>query len=155
MSSWGKRMFFFADLLLVLLLDTFPPQISHINVRTQYSKVKGNVRVDMCAHKGACCAHSYEVGYCKRRRPVVLGTTNEASNHNVIEIYAMTNKNHTTLSPVAYCWLFLAVRRSDAAERPHREAITAPDERTARQMLAGQFVLSFAGRLPVQGVKHA
>lgn len=83
------------------------------------------------------------------------GNTTGASNHNVIEIYAMTNKNHTTLSPVAYCWLFLAVRRSDAAERPHREAITAPDERTARQMLAGQFVLSFAGRLPVQGVSHA
>lgn len=50
---------------------------------------------------------------------------------------------------------FLAVRRSDLNDRPHRETITAPDELTARRLLAGRFVLCFAGRVPSQEVRHA
>lgn len=53
-----------------------------------------------------------------------------------------------------FIWLFLAVCRSDMADQPRRKAVTAPDERTARRMLAAQFVLFFAGRLPVQEVYH-
>lgn len=53
-----------------------------------------------------------------------------------------------------FIWLFLAVCRSDMADRPHRETVTAPDERTARRMLAAQFILFFAGRLPVREVYH-
>ena len=107
------------------------------------------------------CSPECKVVFTKARdRPVnsnapECGNTAEAFNHNVIETYAMTNKNHTTLPPVAYCWLFLAVSRSDTSARPHRESITAPDEHAARKLLAGQFVLSFAGRLPVQGGNHA
>ncbi|EPA6640960.1 host cell division inhibitor Icd-like protein [Serratia marcescens] len=50
---------------------------------------------------------------------------------------------------------FLAVRRSDLNDKPHRESVTAPDELTARRLLAGNFVLCFAGRVPAQGVRHA
>ncbi|WP_164095358.1 host cell division inhibitor Icd-like protein [Serratia marcescens] len=53
-----------------------------------------------------------------------------------------------------YTWLFLAVRRSDVSERPHRETITAQSEREARSLLARDFVLSFAGRLPAREVTH-
>ncbi|EBU3473860.1 host cell division inhibitor Icd-like protein, partial [Salmonella enterica] len=35
-----------------------------------------------------------------------------------------------------------------------RETITAPDEMTARRLLAGRFVLCFAGRVPAQEVRH-
>ncbi|WP_425272523.1 host cell division inhibitor Icd-like protein [Rahnella inusitata] len=148
-------MFFLADLLLVLPLDTYAPQNSDIHVRTQYNKESQNVRVDMCAHMETYCAHSIVIRYYNERRPDVLATTIEASNQNVIEIYAMTTMNTNTHSPAIYYWLFLAVSRSDSNDRPHREAVTAPDERTARQILTRQFVLSFAGRLPVQEAKHA
>jgi hypothetical protein len=148
-------MFFFADLLLVFPLDTYTPQDSDSHVRTRYIKKSQNVRVDMCAHKETYCAHSIVIRYYNERRHEVLATTIEASNQNVIEIYAMTTKNSNTHSPAIYYWLFLAVNRSDASARPHREAVTAPNERAARQILAGQFVLSFAGRLPVQEAKHA
>ncbi|MCW6542988.1 host cell division inhibitor Icd-like protein [Yersinia ruckeri] len=67
----------------------------------------------------------------------------------------MTIKNDNTLSPVAYCWLFLAVSRTDSAVRPHREAIIANNEHTARQLLSAKFVLFFAGRLPIQEARHA
>ncbi|WP_370604418.1 host cell division inhibitor Icd-like protein [Citrobacter braakii] len=54
-----------------------------------------------------------------------------------------------------YTWLFLAVTRADLSARPHRESVTAPDERTARRQLAGRYVLCFAGRVPAQAVHHA
>lgn len=58
--------------------------------------------------------------------------------------------NHT---PTRFKFLFLAVCRSDLNAKPHRESVTAHSEQDARRSLAGQFVLSFAGRLPE--VNHA
>ncbi|ECA5828289.1 host cell division inhibitor Icd-like protein [Salmonella enterica subsp. enterica serovar Hvittingfoss] len=55
-----------------------------------------------------------------------------------------------------FIFYFLAVRRADLHDIPHREAIAAPDELTARRSLVGRYVLSFAGRIPVLEVKtHA
>lgn len=59
----------------------------------------------------------------------------------------------TALHP-EFTFHFLAVRRADLHDRPHRESITAPDELTARRQLARDFVLLFAGRTPVKGVRH-
>ncbi|HFQ7289829.1 TPA: host cell division inhibitor Icd-like protein [Yersinia enterocolitica] len=53
--------------------------------------------------------------------------------------------NHT---PTRFKFLFLAVCRSDLNAKPHRESVTAHSEQDARRSLAGQFVLSFAGRIP-------
>lgn len=47
-----------------------------------------------------------------------------------------------------YVWLFLAVRRSDLRDKPHREQVTAPDYRTACSLMARDFVAAFAGRMP-------
>lgn len=60
-----------------------------------------------------------------------------------------------TTSYPEFTFHFLAVRRSDLNDRPHRESVNAPDETTARRMLARDFVLLFAGRVPSQGVRHA
>lgn len=61
-----------------------------------------------------------------------------------------------TLTPLPpeFTFHFLAVRRADLHDKPHRESVTAPDELTARRHLARDFVLLFAGRTPVQGVRH-
>ncbi|EGK6861672.1 ash family protein [Salmonella enterica subsp. enterica serovar Glostrup] len=61
---------------------------------------------------------------------------------------------HTPSHP-EFTFYFLAVRRSDLSDRPHRESVSAPDETTARRMLARDFVLLFAGRVPAQEVRHA
>ncbi|ASY81919.1 repressor [Pectobacterium polaris] len=53
-----------------------------------------------------------------------------------------------------FTFLFLAVRRAELRALPHREAVIAPDEISARRLLARDYVLAFAGRLPVQGVSH-
>ncbi|OWF77199.1 hypothetical protein B4907_19125 [Yersinia kristensenii] len=62
--------------------------------------------------------------------------------------------NHTQTRP-KFQYLFLAVCRSDLNAKPHRESVTAHSEQDARRSLAGQFVLSFAGRIPAQGVCNA
>ena len=59
-----------------------------------------------------------------------------------------------TQSHPQYTWLFLAVRRSDALNTPHRKKVTAPDLKSARRVLARDFVTFFAGRLPVREVAH-
>ena len=47
-----------------------------------------------------------------------------------------------------YTWLFLAVRRSDMQDRPHRLQINAPDYLTARKIISGDYIAAFAGRIP-------
>lgn len=152
-SSWGKRIFFFADLLLVLLLATFTPQGGYSYVRTLYSKKKNNVSVDMCAHIRTYCAHSIFLGYYKKQRLGVLGTTTEASNHNVKRTYTMAT-HHSTQTRPNFIWLFLAVRRSDVADKPRRHQITAPTYDAARRLVARDYVAAFAGRLPTGADVH-
>lgn len=54
-----------------------------------------------------------------------------------------------------FIWLFAAVSRADLTDHtPHMVRIAAPDELTARRSLVGRYVLSFAGRIPVQEVCH-
>ncbi|WP_083962961.1 host cell division inhibitor Icd-like protein [Buttiauxella gaviniae] len=58
-------------------------------------------------------------------------------------------------SHLQYTWLFLAVRRSDLSDLPHREEVIASDYPTARRLIARDHIAAFAGRLPVQEVHHA
>lgn len=51
-----------------------------------------------------------------------------------------------------FTFIFAAVRRTDAAARPCMLRTVAGDERSARASLARDYVLSFAGRLPVRAV---
>lgn len=53
-----------------------------------------------------------------------------------------------------FVWLFLAVRRSDVSDKPHRHQIIAPTYDAARRLMARDFVATFAGRLPLREVSH-
>lgn len=58
----------------------------------------------------------------------------------------------TTLTPThpTFCYLFAAVRRSALTDSPRIVRTVADTERNARRVLARDYVLSFAGRLPVK-----
>ncbi|HGE8464730.1 host cell division inhibitor Icd-like protein [Serratia nevei] len=60
----------------------------------------------------------------------------------------------TTLTPThpTFCFLFAAVRRSALTASPRMVRTVADSERNARRVLARDYVLSFAGRLPVKAV---
>lgn len=46
-------------------------------------------------------------------------------------------------------FIFYAVSRLNLQDKPHREEVIAESEKDARKLLAGRFVLSFAGKVPV------
>ncbi len=58
----------------------------------------------------------------------------------------------TTLTPThpTFCFLFAAVRRSALTASPRMVRTVADSEHNARRLLARDYVLSFAGRLPVK-----
>ncbi|WP_447241387.1 host cell division inhibitor Icd-like protein [Klebsiella quasipneumoniae] len=89
----------------------------------------------------------------KWQRPGVLGTTTEASNHNVIGANTMACIQHTQTRP-KYQYRFLALNRHDKKAKPCRLSVEAATEREARSILAPHFILSLAARLPVQEVRH-
>ncbi|MBE4895193.1 MULTISPECIES: host cell division inhibitor Icd-like protein [Enterobacter cloacae complex] len=66
------------------------------------------------------------------------------------EIVLMTTA--LTVTHPEFTFIFAAVRRTDAAARPCMLRTVAGDERSARASLARDYVLSFAGRLPVKAV---
>ncbi|MBD1228580.1 host cell division inhibitor Icd-like protein [Xenorhabdus griffiniae] len=60
----------------------------------------------------------------------------------------------TIPTPTHFKFVFLSVKRADLNAIPSRVETIAPDEHNARSTLSRDFVLLFAGRLPVQEVRH-
>ncbi|RSB59832.1 host cell division inhibitor Icd-like protein [Atlantibacter subterranea] len=53
-----------------------------------------------------------------------------------------------------FTYLFLALRRADCTARPCPVRVTATSERDARQRLSADFIVCFAGRLPVRNSRE-
>jgi len=86
----------------------------------------------------------------KSNAPECVNTT-EASDHKpLIEVTVMAGSQHTQTHP-KFTWRFLALSAS-ARNVIH---ITAATEREARDQSPAGCVMVFAGRLPLQGVRHA
>ena len=79
--------------------------------------------------------------------------TNRASDHNVTEAYTMAGTQHTQTHS-KYQYRFMALLRADMTAAPCRLTIEATSEQEARQRLSGRYILSFAGCIPAQEVRH-
>ncbi|HEQ1858620.1 TPA: ash family protein [Providencia alcalifaciens] len=77
-----------------------------------------------------------------------IGVSSGDSYDNVKEIIVMM----ATPTQTQFKFLFLAVKRTDKTDTPHRIEATAQNEHDARLMLVRDYILSFAGRLPTQEV---
>jgi len=78
------------------------------------------------------------------------GNSGGSCNQLTMEIVLMTTV--LTAAHSQFTFIFAAVRRADAFARPCMLRTVACDERSARASLARDYVLSFAGRLPVKAV---
>ena len=143
-SAWGKRIPFVADLLFLALVAM---KRSPLSVMTPYTNFERKKRVDVPQHFALMCPNTLIILGAKKATPQSATNTAEASIHNVNEAYTM-EYSHSTQTHPKFQYLFLAVNRSDLNAKPHRESVTAHSEQDARRSLSGQFVLSFAGRLP-------
>ncbi|MEY1578893.1 host cell division inhibitor Icd-like protein [Providencia manganoxydans] len=80
--------------------------------------------------------------------PIEICTSGGDSLDKLKEIIVMM----ATPTQTQFKFLFLAVKRTDKTDTPHRIEATAPNEHDARLMLVRDYILSFAGRLPAQEV---
>ncbi|CAM1016450.1 MULTISPECIES: host cell division inhibitor Icd-like protein [Proteus] len=80
-----------------------------------------------------------------------IGVSSGDSLTKLLEIIVMM----ATPTQTQFKFLFLSIKRSDTTAKPCRITITAPNEHDARLMLVRDYILSFAGRLPVKEVAHA
>lgn len=83
--------------------------------------------------------------------PIEIETSGGDSLTKLTEIIVMM----ATPTQTQFKFLFLSIKRSDTTAKPCRIAVTAPNENSARLMLVRDYILSFAGRLPVKEVAHA
>lgn len=77
-----------------------------------------------------------------------IGVSSGDSLTKLTEIIVMM----ATPTQTQFKFLFLAVKRTDKTDTPHRIEATASNEHDARLMLVRDYILSFAGRLPVKEV---
>ncbi|HDF2363967.1 TPA: ash family protein [Morganella morganii] len=80
--------------------------------------------------------------------PIEIETSGGDSFDNTKEIIVMM----AIPAQTQFKFLFLAVKRADSTDIPHRIEATAPNEHSARLLLVRDYILSFAGRLPVREV---
>ncbi|HAT1525743.1 TPA: ash family protein [Morganella morganii] len=77
-----------------------------------------------------------------------IGVSSGDSSDKVKEIIVMM----AIPAQTQFKFLFLAVKRTDSTDIPHRIEATAPNEHSARLLLVRDYILAFAGRLPVREV---
>ncbi len=80
--------------------------------------------------------------------PIEIGTSGGDSFDKLKEIIVMM----AIPAQTQFKFLFLAVKRTDSTAIPHRIEATAPNEHSARMLLVRDYILAFAGRLPVREV---
>ncbi|HEP0390525.1 host cell division inhibitor Icd-like protein [Serratia marcescens] len=86
----------------------------------------------------------------------VWATTIECRNSGG-SCYQLTMETAIMATPLTqthpkFCFLFAAIRRTAQTAIPCMLRTVADSEHSARRLLARNYILSFAGRLPVQGV---
>lgn len=89
----------------------------------------------------------------KKTTPRTGGTVPGRLTNNVKETNVMA-KLHSNQVHLKYQYIFLALSRANLQDKPHREDVIACSEREARSLLAGRFILSFAGRIPFEEARH-
>lgn len=152
-TSWGKRIFFICDLLLM-----FPVAIrmsGYFEVCTHYTKRCVNKTLDTVAHLNLICMHTNNCGVytaTPRSGGTHAGrlTTNDRKSIEVAMLNHTTHpqgRNSHNLNK--YIWRFIAL----STAQPRVIHIEATSEQEARQQSPDGCVMVFAARIR-QGVRH-
>ncbi|EKR1239798.1 host cell division inhibitor Icd-like protein [Escherichia coli] len=152
-TSWGKRIFFICDLLLM-----FPVAIrmsGYFEVCTHYTKRCVNKTLDTVAHLNLICMHTNNCGVYTAT-PRSGGTHAGRLTTNDRKSIEVAMRNHTTHPQGRdshdlnkYIWRFIAL----STAQPRVITIEATSEQEARQQSPAGCVMVFAARIR-QGVHH-
>ncbi|HAN7628999.1 TPA: host cell division inhibitor Icd-like protein [Escherichia coli] len=152
-TSWGKRIFFICDLLLM-----FPVAIrmsGYFEVCTHYTKRCVNKTLDTVAHLNLICMYTNNCGVYTAT-PRSGGTHAGRLTTNDRKSIEVAMRNHTTHPQGRdshdlnkYIWRFIAL----STAQPRVITIEATSEQEARQQSPAGCVMVFAARIR-QGVRH-
>ncbi|EKG2234081.1 host cell division inhibitor Icd-like protein [Escherichia coli] len=152
-TSWGKRIFFICDLLLM-----FPVAIrmsGYFEVCTHYTKRCVNKTLDTVAHLNLICMHTNNCGVYTAT-PRSGGTHAGRLTTNDRKSIEVAMRNHTTHPQGRdshdlnkYIWRFIAL----STAQPRVITIEATSEQEARQQSPAGCVMVFAARIR-HGVHH-
>ncbi|HBH5165731.1 TPA: host cell division inhibitor Icd-like protein [Escherichia coli] len=152
-TSWGKRIFFICDLLLM-----FPVAIrmsGYFEVCTHYTKRCVNKTLDTVAHLNLICMHTNNCGVytaTPRSGGTHAGrlTTNDRKSIEVaMRNYTRHPQGRDSHNLNKYIWRFIAL----STAQPRVITIEATSEQEARQQSPDGCVMVFAARIR-QGVRH-
>ncbi|HCH7805873.1 TPA: host cell division inhibitor Icd-like protein [Escherichia coli] len=146
-TSWGKRIFFICDLLLI-----FPVAIrmsGYFEVCIHYTKRCVNKTLDTVAHLNLICTYTNDCGVCTAK-PRSAGTHAGLLTTNDNESIEVAMRNHTTPPQGRdshdlnkYIWRFIAL----STAQPRVITIEATSEQEARQQSPAGCVMVFAARI--------
>ncbi|EHL1058088.1 host cell division inhibitor Icd-like protein [Escherichia coli] len=152
-TSWGKRIFFICDLLLI-----FPVAIrmsGYFEVCIHYTKRCVNKTLDTVAHLNLICTHTSDCGVCTAK-PRSAGTHAGLLTTNDSESIEVAMRNYTrhpqgrdSYNLNKYIWRFIAL----STAQPRVITIEATSEQEARQQSPDGCVMVFAARIR-QGEHH-
>jgi len=152
-TSWGKRIFFICDLLLI-----FPVAIrmsGYFEVCIHYTKRCVNKTLDTVAHLNLICTHTNDCGVCTAK-PRSAGTHAGLLTTNDSESIEVAMRNYTrhpqgrdSYNLNKYIWRFIAL----STAQPRVITIEATSEQEARQQSPDGCVMVFAARIR-QGEHH-
>ncbi|MDP8860702.1 host cell division inhibitor Icd-like protein [Serratia marcescens] len=77
------------------------------------------------------------------------------SNHTTPIAGRNTHIQQHAQSHQRFVFIFAAIRRNSTEIAPEMRHVSAFSENEARKVLVSDFILLFAGRLPIQEVEHA
>lgn len=151
-TSWGVRTCSFCDL--ALCVPVAIKLVSCGKWSTVYAK-KNLIQWLTCSPLANKVDYTLNLFQWENNEAQPDGRPGWASVHNVSEVYTMAYSHSTQTRPEkTYQWRFLALNRSDMSAKFCRVSVEALTEHDARMVLAPFFILSFAGRLPVQEVAN-
>ncbi|CNE38414.1 MULTISPECIES: host cell division inhibitor Icd-like protein [Yersinia] len=77
-----------------------------------------------------------------------------ANQHPIIK-NTLVSINKLEINTILTVFIFAAIKRSDVKAKPVMKRVTASSYKEARRKLISNYVISFAGRIPAQGVCNA
>ncbi|WET16694.1 host cell division inhibitor Icd-like protein [Yersinia intermedia] len=77
-----------------------------------------------------------------------------ANQHPIIK-NTLVSLNKFEINSILTVFIFAAIKRSDVKAKPVMKRVTASSYNEARRKLISNYVISFAGRIPAQGVCNA
>lgn len=144
-SSWGNLIPFFKDLLFLFPVAIETSFLNCTHTLTEKMEKKKLTWVHtLIYYQSIVCTHLYFSKY-KKQTPKSVGALLSVLTNNLTKDKTMANLNYT-----GFTYIFIGILRTDLSNQLQKIRIPAKSELQARKQLARDYVLVFAGKIPLK-----